>query len=250
MSRASVRGAGQGLHGGLTTTGAVCISSLPNANQGGKGVLRLGDKTTPCPRCGKVGVLVESLPSMQWMGIATVLDGAKVHCDCPDGSNRLIAPLTTRTHSLPPDSIGPTHSTEPPQRNFAPSTTPAPVGFNHLNAQEPGFYIAPKSMTGEALEAMLFPMRDSAVMNKFRALNPNLSQVKAGSMIVLSDPNNTSCTYQESQLMQAAQHVEAALEPLTPDEADFLLRHGAEIASFIGPTSTWLGVSAQSWKRT
>ena len=31
---------------------------------------------------------------------------------------------------------------------------------------------------------------------------------------------------------------------LTPDEADFLHRHGAEIAGFIGHTSTWLGVSA------
>jgi hypothetical protein len=61
---------------------------------------------------------------------------------------------------------------------------------------------------------------------------------------VLSDPNNTSCTYQEAHLMQAAQQVDASLDPLTPDEADFLYRHGAEIAGFIGHTSTWLGVSA------
>ena len=44
--------------------------------------------------------------------------------------------------------------------------------------------------------------------------------------------------------MQAAQHVSASLDSLTPDEADFLYRHGAEIAGFIGQTSTWLGVSA------
>ncbi len=44
--------------------------------------------------------------------------------------------------------------------------------------------------------------------------------------------------------MQAAQQVDDALDPLTPDEADFVHRHGAEIASFIGHTSTWLGVSA------
>ena len=81
-------------------------------------------------------------------------------------------------------------------------------------------------------------------MRKFQSLNPNTGPVKAGSMIVLSDPNNTSCTYQEAQLMQAAQHVSASLEELTPDEADFLYRHGAEIAGFIGHTSTWLGVSA------
>lgn len=71
MRRGAVNGIGQGLHGDLTTTGAVCISSLPNATQGGGlGVLRLGDKTTPCPQCAKVGVIVDSLPAMKWMGIA------------------------------------------------------------------------------------------------------------------------------------------------------------------------------------
>ena len=99
-------------------------------------------------------------------------------------------------------------------------------------------------MTREAMEATLFPIRDPAVMRKFQSLNPNTGHVKAGLMIVLSDPNNTSCTYQEAQLMQAAQHVSASLDSLTPDEADFLYRHGAEIAGFIGHTSTWLGVSA------
>ena len=94
MRRGAVNGIGQGLHGDLTTTGAVCISSLPNATQGGGlGVLRLGDKTTPCPQCGKVGVIVDSLPAMKWMGIATVLDGAEIHCGCPTGRNRLIAPI-------------------------------------------------------------------------------------------------------------------------------------------------------------
>lgn len=91
MARGTVNGVGQGLDGDLTTTGAVCISSLPNARHGGRGVLRLGDKTTPCPECGKVGVIVDSLPAMRWMGIATVLDGAGIHCGCPPGRNRLIA---------------------------------------------------------------------------------------------------------------------------------------------------------------
>ena len=81
-------------------------------------------------------------------------------------------------------------------------------------------------------------------MSKFQALNPDRGDLKAGSMIVLSDPNNTSCTYQEAQLMQTAQQVKAALDPLTSEEAEFMFRHGAEIASFTGHTSTWLGVSA------
>ncbi len=129
----------------------------------------------------------------------------------------------------------------PSQSAFTPSSRAVPTS---VQGQEPGVYIVPKSMNREALQATLFPTLDPAVMRKFQALNPNTSHVKAGSMIVLSDPNNTSCTYQEAQLMQAAQHVSASLDALTPDEADFLYRHGAEIAGFIGRTSTWLGVSA------
>ncbi|MBD8559521.1 PAAR domain-containing protein [Pseudomonas lactis] len=132
----------------------------------------------------------------------------------------------------------------PSQSAFTPSSRTVPTAFNSVQGQEPGFYIVPKSMSREALEATLFPTLDPAVMRKFQVLNPNTGNVKAGSMIVLSDPNNTSCTYQEAQLMQAAKQVSASLDSLTPDEADFLYRHGAEIAGFIGQTSTWLGVSA------
>ncbi|XMB52004.1 PAAR domain-containing protein [Pseudomonas fluorescens] len=130
------------------------------------------------------------------------------------------------------------------QSGFVPSAHTVPTPFNGAHGQEPGFHIVPQSMTREALEATLFPTLDPAVMRKFQSLNPNTGHVKAGSMIVLSDPKNTSCTYEEAQLMQAAQHVSASLDELTPDEADFLYRHGAEIAGFIGHTSTWLGVSA------
>ena len=251
MRRGSVNGIGQGLHGDLTTTGAVCISSLPDATQGGgRAVLRLGDKTTPCPQCARVGVIVDSLPAMKWMGVPTVLDGARILCGCPSGRNRLIAPIqraaqqATRAVAQPVSSTLTSNPIAPSQSAFSPSANPAPVVFSRVEPQEPGFYVVPKSMTREVLEATLFPVRDSAVMSRFQALNPDLAEVKAGSMIVLSDPNNFQCTREEAQLMEAAQHVKESLDPLTPDEADFLQRHGAEIASFTGPTSTWLGVSA------
>ncbi|WXL27722.1 hypothetical protein WG219_09840 [Ectopseudomonas mendocina] len=99
-------------------------------------------------------------------------------------------------------------------------------------------------MTPAELHRNLFDAIPPAAMVKFSALNPGLEgTIKAGSMIVLSDPNNTSCTYQEAQLMQAAQKVKVALSTLTPDEANFMVRHRAEIASFTGQVSTWGGVS-------
>ncbi|ATN12922.1 hypothetical protein CRN80_26275 [Pseudomonas sp. FDAARGOS_380] len=152
-------------------------------------------------------------------------------------ANRLAAePVQPVTHWAASSQRTSTSPSESPQSAFA--------AFKALIGEEPGFYIVPKSMSRDALEATLFPTLDPAVMRKFQSLNPNTGHVKAGSMIVLSDPKNTSCTYEEAQLMQAAQHVSASLDELTPDEADFLYRHGAEIAGFIGQTSTWLGVSA------
>ncbi|WP_243245396.1 hypothetical protein [Pseudomonas maioricensis] len=112
-------------------------------------------------------------------------------------------------------------------------------------AAEPGFYIVPQSVSTYDFYHGLFDNMPDSALTKFSALNPNLEDiVKAGTLIVLSDPNNTSCTYAESQLMEAAHQVKAALAPLTPDEADFMHRHAAEIVSFTGQSSTWLGVSA------
>ncbi|MBV4454312.1 MULTISPECIES: PAAR domain-containing protein [Pseudomonas] len=159
-------------------------------------------------------------------------------------SNEGYPSQSNRRNPEPTPSSASHHSALPQQSNFAASNNVPPLAFKGQPGQEPGFYIVPQSMSREALEKILFPTPDPAVMRKFQALNPGTASVKAGSMIVLSDPDNTSCTYQESQLMQAAQQVDAALDSLTPDEADFLHRHGAEIAGFIGHTSTWLGVSA------
>jgi len=114
--------------------------------------------------------------------------------------------------------------------------------------QEPGFYIVPRSTTLEKLEAQLFTSPRPAVIEKFKALNPNLSQVKAGQMIVLSDPDNQQCTREEALLMDAAAKVNSALEPLSPEEADFMARHRDEIESFLtyGATSVGIGTSVFS----
>ncbi|UWF49318.1 PAAR domain-containing protein [Pseudomonas sp. N3-W] len=128
------------------------------------------------------------------------------------------------------------------ESGFMSSSNPVPSAFNSVEGQEPGFYVVPKSMTREALEATLFPTRDPAVMRKFQVLNPNLGDVKAGSMVVLSDPNNFQCTREEAWLMEAAAKTNDALKPLSADEADFMARHRHELATFLGYGSTSIGV--------
>ena len=213
-----------------------------------------GDRVT----CGKNEGTYRIVGGISYMNshgrlMAGTLDS---HSDCPCKArlipsiyratyeSRSAAPHVSKRTVQPNVSTVNDRPTTPRQSGFAPSSHPAPTAFNGVPGQEPGFYVVPKSMTRQALETTLFPEFDPAVMSKFRALNPGTGDMKAGSMIVLSDPNNTSCTYEEAQLMQAAQQVDTSLAPLTPEEANFLLRHGAEIASFVGHTSTWLGVSA------
>lgn len=240
--------------GDKTTCGGRVLDGDPRINLYGLLHACEGDRVT----CGKHGGTYKILGGISHMEshgrlMAGTLDSFS-SCPC---QAKLIPSVSTATYS---NEGYPSQSTKraaqrasstqtsrpvaPHELSYTPPGNPAPVAFTSVQGQEPGFYVVPKSMTREALEAILFPVRNPAVMRKFQVLNPNVGDVKAGSMIVLSDPNNFSCTYQEAQLMEAAQQVVASLDPLTPDEADFLHRYGAEIASFIGDTSNWLGISA------
>jgi hypothetical protein len=128
-----------------------------------------------------------------------------------------------------------------PGRNEFFSSKPAPVAVDY---PEPGFYIVPRSTTVEELKTQLFTSPGSGVIAKFKALNPGLSQVKAGQMIVLSDPENYRCTQEEAQLMATASVVNEALADLSPEEADFMVRHRDEIESFITYGSTGTSIAA------
>ncbi|HEC5280743.1 TPA: S-type pyocin domain-containing protein [Enterobacter cloacae] len=90
--RSTNYGRGQALHGDRTTTGAICCSTLPNCTEHGRGVIRVGDKTTACPKCDKQGVVADGEPRVNWMGQTSAVDGSVVICGCPHGTNRVIAP--------------------------------------------------------------------------------------------------------------------------------------------------------------
>lgn len=94
MRRPQIFGRGQALNGDWTTTGASLISTIPsNATTDRRGMVRRGDPTTVCPKCGKTGVVVEGESRFNLLGKPIALDGHLVSCSCPAGSNRIIAPL-------------------------------------------------------------------------------------------------------------------------------------------------------------
>lgn len=91
-NRSTWDGIPEGLHGDETTTGAQGLSSLPNFSNAHLGALRHGDKTTPCPKCGKVGEIIGNIPTMNLEGKIAAGADAVVICGCPMGTNRLISP--------------------------------------------------------------------------------------------------------------------------------------------------------------
>jgi type VI secretion system secreted protein VgrG len=136
--RKKINGRGEGVQGDRTTTGALCISSIADkAISHGQGVLRRGDKTTPCPRCGQEGTIVEGDDSYNYHGQPVALDGALVHCGCPEGSNRLIAPLDS---AASPPWATPEVPTPPPPAFAAPSRAqPAASSLTEEEEEEEEF---------------------------------------------------------------------------------------------------------------
>jgi hypothetical protein len=158
------------------------------------------------------------------------------------------APQTTRAAAQPTAPLA-GNPAAPSSAGFASaSNTPKPVSLGSAAAQEPGFYIVPKSTTREQLEASLFTLRDPAVMGKFKLLNPNLRDVKAGLMIVLSDPSNYQCTREEALLMDVAAKTNQIIETLSPEEADFMVQHRDVIQTFLTYGSNAIGVGASIFK--
>jgi len=94
----TVHGKYVGLHGDKTSTGAQCIAARPGMSVMGLWKLYIGDKTTPCPKCGKVGVIVSGDPRCS-NSVAVAVDGAEIRCGCPQGTNFLIAPGTVEVNT-------------------------------------------------------------------------------------------------------------------------------------------------------
>ncbi|MFJ2447416.1 PAAR domain-containing protein [Pseudomonas sp. NPDC087626] len=247
--------------GAKTTADGTVMTGYPHWTIDGQPIAREGDEVA-CPACDSTGVIVCDGPHLVdlMQGRPTALDGDLCHCKC-DPPPRLIANQTLQCQEFrdlapdprftpPPTPLAAQPADGTHSSGFASVTShPAPHGFNSTQGQEPGFYIVPKSTTRELLEANLFSLRDPAVMGKFQLLNPYRHDVKAGSMIVLSDPSNWQCSREEALLMEVAEKVNAALQELTRDEADFTTRHREQIEAFLTEGSAAIGIGEVMFSR-
>ena len=257
--------------GDPTTTGGRVLAGSTTVNVEYRKAARISDPVW-CPKCSSMGFIAEGNPTFIVEGVAVATHGHAVQCGCPLGSNRLIATQGTvmaaedgsvtiapefaaqaqaATHvwakAIADGSYNSEYTRDIPTQGLtgltgtgSSSTDPTPAT---LQTVEPGFHIVQQSMTRDALEATLFEQPTPAVLDKFRTLNPQLSNgAKPGHLVVLSDPKNLQCTREETVLMEAASKVNDALKPLSAEEASFLHRHRDEIETFLAQGSTSIGI--------
>ncbi len=237
-------GKGEGLHGDPTTTGAQCISSYQSASNAGLGALRIGDKTTACPKCGKPGVITEGHSWVILDGLAAAVDGAEIMCGCPPGTNRLVAPAGQWMGSKPAPE--PDFMTQPTQHAQA-AKKPQP---DKREAVDAGFGIMPFCATPETFQNYLFSGEPPlGTRELFRSLNGSGKQFKAGTIMLVVDPAKQDST-QIAHMQAAKERIDAALAPLSHQQANFLYKHKDTIEMFAAASSTANEVAGYSSKVT
>lgn len=255
--------------GDPTTTGGRVLAGSTTTIVEHRKAARISDPVW-CPQCNSMGFIAEGNPTFIVEGVAVATHGHAVQCGCPFGSNRLIATQSTvmaaeegsvtiapefaakaqaATHAwaqaISDGSYKSEFTRDIPGQGLTGLTSAEPLSAAPTTLQdvEPGFHIVQSVVPRSELEALLFEQPSPAVLNKFRTLNPQLSNyAKPGQLIVLSDPENHQCTREEALLMEAANKVNSALGSMSDDEAAFMVRHRAEIESFLIEGSGAIGI--------
>jgi uncharacterized Zn-binding protein involved in type VI secretion len=216
---------------------------------------REGDRVS-CGKDGETYQIIGGVPNMVSNGrrVAGTLDSVS-SCPCRAkliASNMGASYQSSNGPAPTQRAAAPVATSQPAAQQLAETTPANPVftpAFKSRWGEEPGFYIVPQSMSREALMAELFDTFTPAASYRFLSLNPRWETVKAGTLVVLSDPANLQCTREERLLIEAADIANSALESLSPEEANFMMRHREEIATFLGYGSTSIGISQVMFAR-
>lgn len=101
-----------------------------------------------------------------------------------------------------------------------------------------GFCIIPQPSTAESFEDILFAGKQpDGARELYRSLNGAGKEYKAGSILLVVDPDKQD-DQQIAHMQSAKARIDAALEPLTHQQANFLYKHKATIEMFAATAST------------
>lgn len=244
--RPNVLGRGMALFGDQTTTGAKLIPSLSCGNILGRRPIVLGDKTTACPKCGKEGKVVEGESHRTIHQIPVAVDRGVVLCGCPSGSNRIIAPLGWIGPGESPSQATARYLAEAATAAAALAASQQPQAEPEQHAQtakkktgiDAGFAVLPYGGTTEAWQRLLFTENPPAGAKElFATLNGADERYKAGAIMLVVDPNKQD-EKQIAHMQAAKQRIDAALAPLSIQQANFLFKHKDTIEMFAAAATT------------
>ncbi|MGU3486382.1 PAAR domain-containing protein [Enterobacter bugandensis] len=230
MRGCSVHGKNVGLHGDKTTSGAQCIAARPGMSVMGLLKLYIGDKTTPCPKCGKVGIIVDGDHRCS-NSVAVAVDGAEIRCGCPQGTNFLIAPGTIPQLSATSARMAPVAAPEPEQHAQAakkPRPEPLPLPAR--------IYQTVRQMDDYRAKDMRYGDLDTlALRNQFYIDVENVS-AKVNPRTLKLQPTASTATQYSPYAMQS---LEQQMPSVSKGEATRLMfdefRELAKLYSFHGP---------------
>ena len=241
--------------GDRTTCGGRIVVGSALGIAFGKPIAKEGDPVT----CGKDGNTYKIIG-----GISIFTDGA---------DNRRVAGSLDSYSSCPckakirPSNAYPMYEKEEPQAfGNAGSATVAPLSASlapevysepepepEQHAQtankkktgiDAGFAVLPYGGTTEAWQRLLFTENPPAGAKAlFATLNGADQSYKAGSIMLIVDPEKQD-DEQIAHMQKAKARVDAALEPLTHKEANFLHKHYATIAHFSNIADKGIGLAA------
>ncbi|MFM2748650.1 hypothetical protein B6I74_13810 [Klebsiella variicola] len=240
--------------GDKTTCGGSILSGSPNHSFGGIATARNGDSVS-CGKDGKVYHIAGGVPTYSIHGVAAAGTlHSRSTCPCkasfissfPNASywveeKKAVKAVPVVT-AAPLAAPVPTKAEEPVQhaqiakKPHKEETKPEPV--------DAGFCVLPYGAETGAYERYLFEGSSPAGTKElYRSLNGEGKEYKAGSIMLLVDPEKQD-DEQIAHMQSAKQRIDTALEPLTHQEANFLHNHYGTIANFSNIADKGIGLAA------
>lgn len=240
--------------GDKTTCGGSILSGSPNHSFGGIATARNGDSVS-CGKDGKVYHIAGGIPTYSIHGVAAAGTlHSRSTCPCnasfissfPNASywveeKKAVKAVPVVT-AAPLTAPAPTKAEEPVQH-----AQTAKKPHKEETKREPvdaGFCVLPYGAETGAYERYLFEGSSPAGTKElYRSLNGEGKEYKAGSIMLLVDPEKQD-DEQIAHMQSAKQRIDTALEPLTHQEANFLHNHYGTIANFSNIADKGIGLAA------
>ena len=237
--------------GDETTCGGRIIAATALCIAFGKPQAREGDPVT----CGKDGKTYKIIGGISFY--TTGPDNKRVagsldsFSSCPCKAKFLPSnafPVYSREESLPPKNASMMNSASLSTMLLSKSEQKPEQHAQAAKKKtgvDAGFAVLPHGGTTAAWQRLLFTGQvPVGAKNLFATLNGEDKKYKAGSIMLVVDPKNQD-SQQIAHMQAAKERIDAALEPLTHKEANFLHQHYATIANFSNIADKGIGLSAE-----